>query len=296
MNKISKLVFMFVIAFSFMAPIIAHAAPSFSCKGRLTSNEQLICNSAQLSGLDKKIVKAFYSLTAILNRGAADIVRADQRLFLKNRQNCRRKFRCTRLVMQARLDELAAQLAEQQDLRASPDEGLNEEELNDNPCGPGFTQAEGKCIHNSDVQLQKSFKGLRTLPSGKYGIYVLAHGDSLRVDSTADKLLYTQGKSADPGAPKQPFFVIFQNGAYTITDDKSGLRLHSDGGGDRQVSVRYQPHDNFTKFRLIRANEGCFYVRTLATGNYWLWEPNTQVIVVSSKPAGEESMFCFMAQ
>jgi len=276
-----------------LLPLSAQAAPSYSCSGKLTSNERLICKNKELARLDQMIADTFHELTAILNRGAADFVRSDQLTFVRQRQKCRHKFRCSRNIMRTRLNHLTSELEQQRRFRSGE---LSDEESDDNPCGPGFTMVEGKCIHNSDLEQQNKIGDTRPLPTGKYGIYVLSHEDSLRLDATADKLLFTHNKAGNKNAPKQPFYLVFVNGAYIVTDLKSGLVLHADGGGDRQVSVRYQPNDDFTRFRLTPALDGCFYIQTVATGNYWVWEPNSQVIVVRPQPAGEESMFCFMPQ
>lgn len=176
---------------------------------------------------------------------------------------------------------------------------MTDEERDGGLCSPGFTNVRGKCIHNSKLQKKKTntSKHRGPIPNGIYGIYILAHGDSLRVDHTADKLLYTQNKSGDPNRdPKQPFRLTYHNGSYIITDIKSGLRLHADGNGDWKVSLRYQPKDAFTKFMITPANEGCYFIQTEASANYWIWEPNSQVIEVRPQNTGEESMFCFMKQ
>ena len=275
----------------------AKSTPSFSCQAKLTANEQLICTNSELSQLDKQIADTFFSLTAILNRAAATLVRQDQKQFLKTRQKCRSDFSCTQTLMNTRLQQLETALQEQQSFRNSAGKNdLNDEEENDNPCGPGFTFQRGQCLSHADIELQKMIGNTRPLASGRYGIYVLSHEDSLRLDAAADKMLYTQDKAGNRNAPKQSFFVVYQNGSYSITDEKSGLRLHADGGGDKKVSARYQPRDDFTKFRLTPALDGCYHIQTIATGNYWIWEPNSQVIIVRKKTAGEESMFCFMPQ
>lgn len=176
---------------------------------------------------------------------------------------------------------------------------MTDEEREGGLCSRGFTNVRGKCIHNSKLQKKQtnSSKHRGPIPNGIYGIYVLAHGDSLRVDHTGDKLLYTQNKSGNPNRdPKQPFRLTYHNGSYIITDIKSGLRLHADGNGDWKVSLRYQPKDAFTKFMITPANEGCYFIQTEASANYWIWEPNSQVVEVRPQNTGEESMFCFMKQ
>lgn len=308
-------------------------SPSFNCNARLTSNERLICIRDDLSSLDREVSDAYHELTSILNRAAANLVRADQRRWLKQRQKCKRNVACTKNLFLLRLDELADSLNEQKSYRTPPkDEQVNcalsgqylfqgrcvndcppdfvaeprghrcramsGEERDGGLCGPGFTNVRGKCIHNSDLSKKNNnkFSNRGPIQNGIYGIYILAHGDSLRLDHTADKLLYTQNKAGNPNDPKQPFRFTFHNGSYIITDIKSGLRLHADGNGDWKVSTRYQPKDGFTKFNIVNANEGCFFIRTEASGNYWIWEPNSQVIQVRPQNTGEESMFCLVKQ
>lgn len=348
---ICLLVFTLSSTYLFQQSVIA-ASPSFNCKQRLTQNERLICNQQDLSELDVEISNAFHQLTSMLNRAAADLVRGDQKRWLKQRQKCRRNYRCTLNLMRLRLDELIDSLSEQNAFRSPPEDQpldrrtedrrtndgrtddqinctqfgqyhykdrcvdecppdfvaepqgkrcrpMSDEERDGGLCGPGFTNMRGKCIHNSELQNKEQLphnKNKGPVANGIYGIYVLSHQDSLRLDHTADKLLYTQNKSGDKNDPKQPFRFTYHNGSYIITDIKSGLRLHADGNGDWKVSVRYQPKDDFTKFNLTRASEGCFYIQTEASGNYWIWEPNSQEIQVRPGHKDEESMFCLMKQ
>ena len=281
-------------------PTMALAAPSYSCDGRLTINERLICDREGLGNLDREIADKFFGLTSRLNRAAADLVRQDQRLFIKERQACEDSVRCTRQVMMQRFNELDNQLAEQLEVRGESGDKVNEELLDNDRCGPGFTEANGECIHNSELEGENendNNNGSLSLTPGTYGIYVLANGASLVMDPGADMLLFTHLKSGNPEQDRlQPFTVAFHQGAYVITDQKSGLRLHADGNGDKQLSTRYQPNDNFTKFLITPANEGCFFLRTLATGNHWTWRADTQVVITTKSPAGEASMFCFKRQ
>lgn len=278
-------------------PLAVHAQPSYSCDGRLTLNERLICDREGLGNLDREIADRFFGLTSRLNRAAADLVRQDQRQFLKQRQACEDSVRCTRQVMMQRFHELDNQLAEQLEFRGATPDAENEEDRPGDICGPGFSEVNGECIHNSELEGENendTNSGGLTLTPGTYGIYVLANGASLVMDPNADMLLFTNLKSGNPEQDKlQPFTVAFHQGAYVITDQKSGLRLHADDNGDKQVSTRYQPNDNFTKFLLTPANEGCFYIRTLATGTHWTWRADTQVVITTKNPTGEASMFCF---
>lgn|GEM_PF-4697070 len=346
-NQMKKMIQYFTVLSLFGFILTQHAnyafagKPSFNCGARLTPNERLICSRNDLSDLDREVSEAYHELTSLLNRAAANLVRGDQRRWLKQRQKCRRNLACTKNLFLLRLDELANSLSEQRAYRNPPKQQkdhrntdevncalngqyhfqggcvndcppdwvaeprgkfcrrMTDEERNGGLCSPGFTNVRGKCIHNSDLQKKKKpqiTKHTGPIPNGIYGIYVLSHGDGLRVDHTADKLLYTQNKSGNPNDPKQPFRLTYHKGSYIITDIKSGLRLHADGNGDWKVSLRYQPKDDFTKFNITPANDGCFFIQTEASANYWIWEPNSQVIQVRPQSAGEESMFCFLKQ
>lgn len=338
-----KIICLFVVVISgvgFFQQAATAASPSFNCKQRLTQNERLICNQHDLSELDVEISNSFHQLTSMLNRAAANLVRGDQKRWLKQRQKCGRNYRCTLNLMRLRQDELIDSLSEQKAFRSPPDEQpverttddqvncaqlgqyhfegrcveecppdfvaepqgkrcrpMSDEEQDGGLCGPGFTNMRGKCVHNSELQNnEQSSTGKGPVANGVYGIYVLSHQDSLRLDHRADKLLYTQNKSGDKNDPKQSFRFTHHNGSYIITDIISGLRLHADGNGDWKVSVRFQPKDDFTRFNLTRASQGCFFIQTEASGNYWIWEPNSQEIQVRPGHKDEDSMFCLMKQ
>lgn len=289
----------------------AHATPSYDCNARLTENEQLICERSGLSNLDHEIADKFFELTSILNSGAAGVIRRDQREFLARRQSCGFSVRCTRKVMMQRYHELDDMLQQEQSHRQGRDD-VNQDEYNqeqrpDDNCGPGFREINGKCIHNSELEGRNENDNNRAnnnrpgsqfaIAPGEYGIYVLANGADLRMDPGADRLLFTEQKSGNPnGKHLQSFIVAAHQGGYIIRDKQTGLMLHADDNGDGQVSTRYQPNDDYTKVLITNAIEGCFHIQTLASGRYWTWEKNSQVIITRRNPSGEESMFCFKGQ
>lgn len=336
------------------------AAPSYDCDRQLTENEQLICERRGLANLDQEIADKFFELTAILNSGAAGVIRRDQREFLTRRQSCGYSVRCTRKVMMQRYHELDDMLQQQQayrrgegrdqeqyqeerdrtdDYREQPD---RREDYSDNPdeqyqdqrgenereedysdetnrdqdyqrqqnaqpedediCRPGFTNVNGECVHNSELEGRNERDNNQpgstlALTPGEYGIYILANGADLRLDPNADQLLFTEQKTGNPNGKRlQSFIIAAHQGAFIIRDKQSGLMMHADDNGDGQVSTRYQPSDGYTKVLITNANEGCFYLQTVASGRYWTWEKNSQVIITRRKPTGEESMFCFKKQ
>ena len=55
---------------------------------------------------------------------------------------------------------------------------------------------------------------------------------------------------------------------YQIKVKGSGRYLHEDGGGDKLVSTRYQPNDDFTKFIFERQSDGSYRIRGKASGRY----------------------------
>ncbi|GJM01729.1 MAG: hypothetical protein DHS20C08_02300 [Rhodomicrobium sp.] len=297
-NQSIKAAFL-VILLGWISPAIA--GPSYNCKANLTENERLICDRVGLGNLDQEIADRFFNLTSLLNRAAADIVRNDQRQFIKRRQRCGFSVRCTREIMMKRFHQLDNELQQQQAFR-NGNEIDNEEQRPDDICGPGFTEINGKCIHNSDLEGRNENDNNRpgsqfAIAPGEYGIYVFANGADLRMDPRADRLLFTEQKSGNPNGKRlQSFILAAHQGGYIIRDKQSGLMLHADDNGDGQVSTRYQPNDGFTKVLITNANEGCFYIQTLASGRYWTWEQNSQVIITRRNPSGEASMFCFKGQ
>ena len=62
----------------------------------------------------------------------------------------------------------------------------------------------------------------------------------------------------------------FGDGMAEISVAATGRRWHVDGGGDKLLSTRYQPHDAFTRFRIIRMNDrlGGFRIQVEATGRF----------------------------
>ncbi len=264
------------LAIATFIPAPAEAAPpSFSCSGKLTANERLICRNGDLATWDQEMALTYGELTSLLNRAAADIVRSDQRQFLRARQRCRANYRCTRKRILGRLNQLKAHLAEQQAFRNPPPSNQN----NGNQQGGGF-------FNNNP-----SSGGGQNL-SGTYVITVLSNGADLRVDAQADKLLFSTLPRRDTGVASHRFQIVKQGDVYKIFDGVSGLALHADGNGDRQVSVRYQPQDDFTRFRITSANLGCYFIQTLATGRYWTWQQGAQTVFAGPNPNGESSMFC----
>ena len=65
-----------------------HAAPSFDCKRASSIAEKEICGLPELEVLDRDIAAAFTQALAVLSAADADALRADQRAWLKTRDDC----------------------------------------------------------------------------------------------------------------------------------------------------------------------------------------------------------------
>ena len=65
-----------------------HAAPSFDCKRASSIAEKEICGLPELEGLDRDIAASFTQALAVLSAADADALRADQRAWLKTRDEC----------------------------------------------------------------------------------------------------------------------------------------------------------------------------------------------------------------
>jgi uncharacterized protein YecT (DUF1311 family) len=106
-------------------PPCVDAAPSFDCKRASSIAEKEICGLPELEGLDRDIAAAFTQALAALSAAGADALRADQRAWLKTRDDCgdlihgnppiyADVFGCLREQMTARAAKLRAVVAARQ--------------------------------------------------------------------------------------------------------------------------------------------------------------------------------------
>ena len=107
------------------SPPRLHAAPSFDCKRASSIAEKEICGLPELEGLDRDIAASFTQALAALSAADADALRADQRAWLKTRDDCGDRihgdppiyadvFSCLREQMMARAAKLRAIAAAKQ--------------------------------------------------------------------------------------------------------------------------------------------------------------------------------------
>jgi uncharacterized protein YecT (DUF1311 family) len=107
------------------SPPRLHAAPSFDCKRASSIAEKEICGLPELEGLDRDIAASFTQALAALGAADADALRADQRAWLKTRDDCGDLihgdppiyvdvFACLREQMTARAAKLRAIVAAKQ--------------------------------------------------------------------------------------------------------------------------------------------------------------------------------------
>jgi len=64
------------------------AAPSFDCRRAATVVEKTICHIPELADLDRDIALVYAQALGVLSAGDADALRADQRGWLKVRDDC----------------------------------------------------------------------------------------------------------------------------------------------------------------------------------------------------------------
>jgi uncharacterized protein YecT (DUF1311 family) len=102
-----------------------HAAPTFDCKRASSIAEKEICGLPELERLDRDIAASFTQALAALGAPDADALRADQRAWLKTRDDCGDLihgdppiyvdvFACLREQMTARVAKLRAIVAAKQ--------------------------------------------------------------------------------------------------------------------------------------------------------------------------------------
>lgn len=73
---------------------------------------------------------------------------------------------------------------------------------------------------------------------------------------------------APPPPPPSPPRPANMSGEWRIQVKANGLFWHEDGNGDRKISTRYQPNDDFTRFILELQPDGSYRIRVKATGRY----------------------------
>jgi len=115
----------FAVALMASAPFAAHAAPSFDCRRASGIVEKEICGVPPLGDLDRDVAAAFTQALAALSAADGDALRADQRAWLKDRDDCgdlihgdppimADVFGCLRDQMTGRVTRLKAILARKQ--------------------------------------------------------------------------------------------------------------------------------------------------------------------------------------
>jgi uncharacterized protein len=80
-----------VVAAATLVPGAAHAAntaPSFDCRRASTAVEREICRKPQLAAFDREIAVLYARALGLLDAADMDALRADQRLWLKVRDEC----------------------------------------------------------------------------------------------------------------------------------------------------------------------------------------------------------------
>ncbi len=107
------------------APPGAHAAPSFDCRRASSVVEKELCGVPELGDLDRGIATLFTQALAVLNTADAGALRAEQRTWLHDRDDCgdlihgdppimADVYGCLRQQMTARATRLRAIIARKQ--------------------------------------------------------------------------------------------------------------------------------------------------------------------------------------
>lgn len=86
-------------------------------------------------------------------------------------------------------------------------------------------------------------------------------------DQFNDILSSIRIERAAPATPPAASDDLSQ-GIWQILVAATGRMLHVDGLGDRLVSTRYQPDDEYTEFRFVPQDDGSYRIRVMATGRF----------------------------
>ena len=309
------------------ASVFAQSSPAFNCNKARTSNEITICRNSELGRLDRQVTRAYGNLKSRVNRSARVVIIADQRAWLTTRQNCRSDVSCTRRLYIDRLSYLNRELAPYNNGAPAPGQPpafnptpaqppvYNPPQVQPPAFNPAPTQPPAfnptptqPPAFNPTPTQPPTFNPAPTnapspntppsqnhyFPNGTYKIHILSNSEKLNLNQTGDRVLKT---GPARGGQITQHFNVTQTGTANgfVIQSNKGIRLHAFGKGDQLVSTRYQPFNEYTRFKLIPANDGCYFITTIADNKYWIWNPNTYKIQSSYSPTGEESMFCFTA-
>ena len=86
-------------------------------------------------------------------------------------------------------------------------------------------------------------------------------------------------------------------GVYQIVSQASGRHWHEDGGGDRLVSTRYQPGDDYTRFRLEPQAGGAYRIIVPVHGRHlYLDHDGDALLSTREQPDDTSARFLFDAQ
>jgi hypothetical protein len=96
-----------------------------------------------------------------------------------------------------------------------------------------------------------------------------------------------------PPPPPPPPPPANLNGEYRIRVMANGLFWHEDGNGDRKLSTRWQPNDDFTRFILEAQADGSYRIRVKASGRY-LHAPGHEDWIVSTLAQVDDDLTRFI--
>ena len=94
-------------------------------------------------------------------------------------------------------------------------------------------------------------------------------------------------------ADREPF-VGSLAGEYRIQVEATKLYLHEDGHGDRLLSTRHQPNDDFTRFILEKQADGSYRIRVKANNRYLhVDEGSDKLVSTRYQPDDDFTRFAF---
>jgi len=123
--KVTRLLPVLVLVFATLPIAAASAAPSFNCKKAKGLVEKQICGNPEFEPLDRDIASLYTRSLAVLTKDDGDALRADQRAWVKERDECEDLIhgdpvimadvlQCMRKTMGARKERLQAILQRKQ--------------------------------------------------------------------------------------------------------------------------------------------------------------------------------------
>lgn len=221
----------------------AQARPSFDCNKAGTPSEFAICDSAELSALDRALADAYNAARKAANRREARQIRSEQRRWLRQRNRCRDDVACLSEAMRSRIIALGFEppIASGNDDRQSPQAEDASGEVASGAGISGLWHAEFQCGRGNR---KKPARMELFVSSAFENLVVMRHfEDSRRAGRVREALLRLPARIDGRMRPLERIFTTRGWGAkpFTLAYDAAADRLRANFTNCDTIAFRRVP-------------------------------------------------------